>query len=311
MPRQITVASQLYLQRNDNPVPHHVMVQLVEATVEQHAYLPHMVTLRFQDPQLALLDGDTFNLGDKIAVSAKTSEGKTVSLFEGEITALEPEFARGMLATFVVRGYDRTHRLYRQVKSCAFVNQKDSDIARKIAQEVGLKAEVDDTRLVYDHVFQDNQSDLAFLLERAWRIGFECFVEGDKLLFRKPRADEKSKRVTLEWGEDLVAFYPRLTLAEQVDEVVVKGWDEREQKAIVGRAENGRLYPQTQSYKNGAEAARQAFGRGKKVIVNQPVVSQAEANILAQARLDEVSGAFFQAEGEAFRRPHSADRPVA
>ena len=300
MPREVTVASQFYLWRNGQPVPHKLMAQLVEATVEQHAYLPHMITLRFQDPQLELLDSDTFDLGDTVTASAKTSEGKIVSLFDGEVTALEPEFAKGMLATYVVRGYDQTHRLFRQVKSCAFVNQKDSDIARKIAQGVGLTAEVDDTRLVYDHVFQDNQSDLAFLQERAWRIGFECFVMGDALLFRRPQNAESG--VTLAWGEDLVAFYPRLTVAEQVDEVVVRGWNEGEQKAIVGRAENGRLYPRTQSYQNGAEAAK-PFGRGKKVIVNQPVVSQAEANILAQARLDEVSGAFLQAEGEAFRRP--------
>lgn len=301
MPREVTVASQLYIKRDGKEIPHKLMAQLVEATVEQHAYLPHMVTLRFQDPQLELLDSTTFDLGDTMAVSAKTSEGKIVALFDGEVTALEPEFAKGMLATYVVRGYDKAHRLFRQMKSCAFVNQKDSDIAKKVAQGIGLKAEVDDTRLVYDHVFQDNQSDLAFLMERAWRIGFECFVQGDSLIFRQPRNTESG--VTLAWGEDLVAFYPRLTVAEQVDEVLVKGWNEAEQKAIVGRAENGRLYPRTQSYQNGAEVARQEFGRGKKIVVNQPVVSQAEANILAQARLDEVSGAFLQAEGEAFRRP--------
>jgi phage protein D len=37
--------------------------------------------------------------------------------------------------------------------------------------------------------------------------------------------------------------------------------------------------------------------------VDQPVLSQAEADKLAAARLDELSGAFVQAEGTAFRRP--------
>jgi len=39
------------------------------------------------------------------------------------------------------------------------------------------------------------------------------------------------------------------------------------------------------------------------VIVDYPVVSQAEADAIAAARLDELSGAFIEAEGEAFRRP--------
>ncbi|MEM5776657.1 MAG: phage baseplate assembly protein V, partial [Anaerolineaceae bacterium] len=42
---------------------------------------------------------------------------------------------------------------------------------------------------------------------------------------------------------------------------------------------------------------------GKKILVDQPVVSQAEADVLAAARLDEISGAFVDAEGTATRRP--------
>jgi phage protein D len=42
---------------------------------------------------------------------------------------------------------------------------------------------------------------------------------------------------------------------------------------------------------------------GKVVIVDQPVVSQAEADALAAARMDELSGAFVEADGLAFRRP--------
>ncbi|MEZ4683789.1 MAG: hypothetical protein R2932_57230 [Caldilineaceae bacterium] len=41
----------------------------------------------------------------------------------------------------------------------------------------------------------------------------------------------------------------------------------------------------------------------RTVLVDHPVVSQAEADIIAGARLDELSGAFIEAEGTAFRRP--------
>jgi len=83
---------------------------------------------------------------------------------------------------------------------------------------------------------------------------------------------------------------------------MVKGWDADQQKAIVGKSQDGRLYPAIGESKNGADWAGR-FGQGKLIIVDQPVVSQAEADALAVARMNETSGAFVQAEGIAFRRP--------
>jgi uncharacterized protein involved in type VI secretion and phage assembly len=101
-----------------------------------------------------------------------------------------------------------------------------------------------------------------------------------------------------------------MTLAEQVDEVIVKGWDVQKQEPIVGRAAEGSLYPEIGDEKEGAAWAKE-FGPGKKVIVDQPVVSQKEADLLAAAALDEISGSFITAEGLAYRRPDvCAGQPV-
>jgi len=205
-----------------------------------------------------------------------------------------------MVAELVVRGYDVSHRLYRETRSRAFLNKKDSDLASEIAQAAGLQAQVDSTSTVYDHVYQHNQTDLEFLMQRAWRIGYECFVSDGTLYFRKPPSDDAS--LTLTWGQSLLSFQPRMSLAEQVDEVVVKGWDVDKVETIVGKATNGKLYPKVKEQKDGADWAG-AFGTGRQVIVDQPVVSQAEADTLASARLDELSGAFIEAEGQAFRQP--------
>jgi uncharacterized protein involved in type VI secretion and phage assembly len=137
-------------------------------------------------------------------------------------------------------------------------------------------------------------------LERAWRIGFECFVSEGKLYFRSPPSGGAS--IDLTWGQDLLSFQPCMTLAEQVDQVVVRGWDVANKAVIVGQAENGGLYPQIQESRDGANWAS-TFGTGKRTITTQTVVSQAEADILAAARMDEISGAFVEAEGIAFRRP--------
>lgn len=300
MPESSELASQIKIKIDGSEVQPDVMANVLNLVVDQHVYLPDMFTIRVQDPDFELIDNGPFDLTKEIEISAENQEGASFDLIKGEITAIEPDFQEGMLARLVVRGYDKSHRLYRETKSRAHINKKDSDLAEEIGQAAGLQTEVESTSLVYDHIYQDNQTDLSFLRQRAWRIGFECFVADGKLYFRKPTSD--SSQLTLTWGQDLLSFHPRMTLAEQVDEVVVKGWDVDKQTPIVGRAERGHLYPDIEETKDGAKWASQ-FGTGKLIIVNHPVTTQSEADTLAAARLDEISGAFVQAEGVALRHP--------
>jgi phage protein D/phage baseplate assembly protein gpV len=300
MPKPVQLTSQIEILVNGQELAHELSQNLLDVVVDQHCHLPGMFTIRILDPDLKLINEGVLDLTKEIEIKAETQAGKKVTLIKGEVTALEPAFYEGMIAQLVARGYDKSHRLYRETRSMAHLNKKDSDLASAIAQSAGLQAEVQSTSIVHDHIFQHNQSDLAFLMQRAWRIGYECFVSDGKLFFRKP--PDGSASLTLTWGEDLLTFHPRMTLAEQVSEVIVKGWDPQKQEAIVGRASQGKLYPHIGESKDGAAWA-QAFGTGKVVITDLPVNSQAEADELAGARLDELSGAFLQAEGEAFRRP--------
>ncbi|MBN1247127.1 MAG: phage late control D family protein, partial [Anaerolineae bacterium] len=300
MPERSELASQIRIKIGGTEVQPDAMAHVLAVEVDQHAYVPDMFTVRIQDPEFELIDKGPFDLTEEIEIAAQTQDGEWVDLVKGEITALEPEFQEGMIARLVVRGYDKSHRLYRETKSTAHLNKKDSDLATEIAQAAGLQAEVETTSAVYNHIFQHNQSDLAFLKERAWRIGYECYVVDDKLIFKKPAV--AGGDVQLTWGDDLLSFYPRMSLAEQVDEVVVRGWSVSEKRAIVGRAQQGKLYPDIQEPRDGASWA-QAFGTGKRVFVDHNVGSQAEADALAEARLNDISGAFVQADGEALRRP--------
>lgn len=305
MAEQVNVVSHLTVTINQQEIDDAIEGRITEVVVDQHAYLPGMFTIRLYDADLSLLDTGPFNLTAKVEIAAKKANNEVVKLIQGEITALEPHFGEGMIAELVVRGYDLSHRLYREIKSKSYLNVKDSDLAQQIAKAARLTPEVEATATVYDHLYQHNQSDLTFLRQRAWRIGYECYVDGNKLVFRKPTARKAETRLV--WGEDLLSFSPRMTLAEQVEEVLVKGWDVATKKAILGRAKQGRLYAkiqETQTEKRDGKQWSQTLGsNGKLVIVDQPPVSQAEADILAAARLDEISGVFVEAEGAAFRRP--------
>lgn len=300
MPEQTVRASQATVKVGGSPLNNQLMSQVLEVVVDQSTNLPHMFMLRLHDNDVQFTDGRQFDVGNEVEIQAETESGADVTIFKGEITAVEPRFREGMDVELAVRGYDKSHRLYREVKSKSYLNVKDSDIASQIAGNCGLSAQVDTTSTVYDHVFQHNQTDMAFLTQRAWRIGYECFVDEGKLYFRKPPASGTTPK--LNWGKDLISFMPVMSTAEQVDEVTVKGWDVTKKEAIVGKAQKGTLYAKNGLSSDGANQAA-TFGTGKKIIVDSPVVSQAEANTLAQARLNEISGAHIQASGSAFRRP--------
>ncbi len=297
----IHITSSIRIRVNGNEMARLVGSNLIEALVDQHAHLPSLFELRLFDPRLELLDGHMLNVGDEIEIGSVAGNQMYERLILGEISSLEPIFGRNGAAEIQVRGYDFAYRLFRNVQSCTYLNIKDSDLARKIAETWGLNAEVDNTTTVYDHVYQRNESDLAFLLKRAARIGFECYVRDETLYFRKPKPSG-SGVVTLTWTKQLLSFVPRMNVAEQVNEVVVRGWDAVAQKPIVGRAKVGKLFAKVADAPQ-EEIAREVFGSGKLIIVDQPVATQAEADILAEARMDELSGAFVSAEGIAFREP--------
>lgn len=294
------IVSHIYVKINGNDLPDAARSQLLEVTVDQHVHLPAMFTIRLYDPGMKLLDGGTINLAATVEISSKTPDEKVITLIQGEITALEPAFGEGMIAELTVRGYDKSHRLYRERNSKTWLNVKDSDLATDIAKKAELTAKVDATPTVYEHLYQGNQSDLEFLRWRASRIGYECFVTGKELYFRKPIY--KSAETSIAWGTELISFHPRVALAEQVEEVFVKGWDVQKKAAITGRADSGKLYPKIEEKQDGKAWAKK-LGKSRMVIVDQPMVSQAEADIVATAQMDELSGTFVEAEGEAFRRP--------
>lgn len=308
MSRETIVASQIKIKVGGSEIQPRILESVLEVLVDQNTQLPWMFTIRINDPNLTIIEEGPFDLTKEVEIEAQDENQTSFKLIKGEITSLEPRYNEGMTVELLVRGYDKSHRLYREKKSKAFLNIKDSDLASQIASNAGLSAVVDTTSTVYEHLYQHNQTDLEFLMERAWRIGYECFVDEGKLYFRKPPSP--SGGIELAYGEDLLAFFPIASLAEQVDEVLVKGWDSEKVEAIVGQAKKGKLYPKIGESKDGATWAN-TFGSGKKIFVDQPVVSQAEANTLAEARLNELSGAFIEAEGRAFRRPDiKSGKPV-
>ena len=302
MPQRRNMMGHVYIRVDGNDLPAAAMDDLIQVTVDTSLFMPDMFVIQLHDDALQWVDKGPFALGAEVEISALAPEDdRSVVLMKGEITSVEPDFEEGTRATLLVRGFDRSHRLHRGTHTQAYLQMTDSDIAQRIARQAGLRAQVDTTSEVHEHVLQHNQTHMQFLRARAERIGYLLYVEDSTLHFKRPQA--QGATLELEWGEQLRWFRPRLSLMEQVDQVTVKGWDPKNRQVIVGQASQGRAEPQTGHRASGAQMASQAFSRAQRVLVQEVVASQSEAEARAQAMLDELSGAWIEAEGMCYGNP--------
>lgn len=298
--------SQFFVKINGQDVSKEFMDDALEMEVESTLYLPEMATIILQDPTLKWADDSSLlDLGKSLEISATASEelgGEEGLLFKGEITALEPYFSADGKTTMLIRGYSKSHRLHRGKKVKTFLKQKDSEIASSIAGEVGLSPQVDATSITYDHIWQNNQTNMEFLQSRAERIGYQVFAQDGNLYFKKGEAN-LGDGPTLNFGDDLTTFQPTLSSTHQVDKVTVKGWDPQKKEAITGQATPNSAMNQGGINKTGGAAAKSAFGDAEEVVVSHPVVSQAEADALATGLSNDFCGEFIEAEGVCYGHP--------
>jgi uncharacterized protein len=237
---------------------------LIAATVVEDVEALSMFTLEFMNwdlvkGEVTWVDHALFSVGNEVEIQMSYA-GEPVTVMVGEITGLEPEFALDDVPTFMVRGYDRRHRLMRGRKTRSFTTMKDSAIASQIAGAAGLIAQVENTEVTLEYVLQHNQTDLEFLQSRAQRIGYEVFVEHKKLHFRSPKISQ-AKALTLRQGDSLLSFAPRLSTMDQVGQVEVRGWDIKQKKAVVGKASTGQESSKMGGATNAAAQVNRAFGK--------------------------------------------------
>lgn len=300
-----------------------LMEDILEIMVEESLHLPGMFTLMIRNDYFPAQSGDnpwlyddTFVIGKTIEISLQSSttadtafqDTKESTLIKGEITAIAANFTPNSQAPILIRGYDVSHRLHRGRYNRSFQNKTDSDIVRQVVKEAGiLVGTVDDTGGPYGYgdpvgyVFQENQTNMEFLRERAARHGFELFVQDSKLNFRKPTANTT---LSLKWLKEITSFQVQVSSAEQVASVEVRGWDYQNKQAIVSTKSSQNREVVTKTNQGQGKAKSIAFRSSPKmVVVNQPVSSSRESDKIAQALFNELSGEFIQADATAEGNP--------
>ena len=299
--------------------PDGFMEDILQISVEESLHLPGMFTLVINNPYFSGTEGEKpwkydkiLTIGKSISISFTSSttdsdefdDAEQGKILDGEITAIETQFTKGSQAPIIVRGYDVSHRLHRGRNNRSFQNMTDSDVVKKIVREVGIKTgTIDSSGKAHDYIFQENQTNMEFLRERAARIGFELFVQDSKLYFRRPKKDAT---LQLEWLKELHSFRVRVSSAEQVKKVEVRGWDYTKKKAISSTKTNDKTVYTSTKFGDGSKTSS-SFERKPTTptmtVVDKPIFTSKEADTMAQALFDELSGEFVHADGTAEGNP--------
>jgi phage protein D len=251
------------------------------AVVEDHVDMVSMCTVR-----VGGAEGQPswdFTMGDKVEVKL---DGQ--AMFAGEVVSMEPGFQIEGTSSMTVRAMDQTHRLGRGRKTRFWEETTDSDVANEVGAESGLSVDCDPTDESMPYILQRNESNMAFLKRLAARNNFQLRVEDGTLLFKKATFDGSSK--TVKMGENLRSMRMSFNSSDQVQKVVVRGWDIASKQEIVGQCEAGSVAP----IGGGDLGASQCgvFGESTAYITDVPVSSQAMANQIAMAEMERFARQF-------------------
>jgi phage protein D len=294
-----------------SPLPDSLERLLEQVIVDHHQHLPDMFAIAFHDPDRDILGQLSGDIGSTVAIKYKPPDGgATQTLIKGEITGLEAEYdtARGRT---ILRGYDLSHRLHRGRHTETYKNVTDSDIARKVANRASLTiGQIDSTSGTFDHVSQANQSDWDFLKSRAREIGYELSMDDGKFNYRQPIQasgapqpgdyDNHSDPLQLVFGDDLIEFRPRITSAEQVSTINVRGWDPEQKQLVLGSAQPATV---AASVQKDPSSLAGTFGGPTYTAVDRPLAEQGQVDAVAASIAEAIASAFAEADGVARGNP--------
>jgi hypothetical protein len=230
-------------------------------------------------------------------------------IITGKITSLSPNFPSKGAPTLIVQGYDHSFLLQKKVAKIrrTFDNEQDyGDIAKKIAKDHNIgNGEIDSTIKPCEKVIQNpGESDYSFLKRTAERLGFEFFIRNRKLYFRESR-DQNEKMFSLKWGEDIISFNPRMSIAGLISKATVRGHNQIDpSRPIMGTATSNDLGFKESAAKSGAEVIKGCIKSEVEASEHDsPVCSEDDARSIAKALLIKANNSLIEGNCECIGNP--------
>jgi phage protein D len=248
-----------------------------------------------------LFDRRTLDFGKELSVEFGPPSTQT-QLFKGRITGIEAHYPQSSEPLLSVLAEDRFQDLRMERRTRSFADMSDSDVFSQIASQHGLSPQVDVDGPTYRVLTQVNQSDLAFLRERAAAIDAELWVE-DRTLHAQARTRRNTNSVALIYGRNLYEFSALADLSHQRTTVRVSGWDVAGKSALDEEAGESVVSAELDGKRSGSSVLAEALAeRNERVTASVPL-SQPEARAMAEARYRARARRFVTARGSADGTP--------
>jgi phage protein D len=227
---------------------------------------------------------------------AVTWGGQT--LFTGRVTALEGIFPQDGPPEFAVLAEDRLQDLRMARRTRTFLDGTDADAFRAVAADHGLSPVLDLDGPKRPSLAQVNQSDLAFLRERARRLDADVWIDGH-VLHAAVRSKRSETAVALAWPGTVRSVAVTADLATQRTSVTVTAWDARTKAAATHEATDAVLGPAPGGGDSGATVLRQAFGPRAETLAHRGPLDRGAARVEAEAAFRQMARRFVVARGVA------------
>jgi phage protein D len=229
------------------------------------------------------------------AIQVKIDSDK---IFDGRVSAIEAEFREGSPPEIAVLLEDRFQDLRMTRRTRTFADASDSDVMNKIAQDHGLQPNIDISGPTYKVLAQVNQSDLAFVRDRARSIDAEVWMD-DRNFYAKQRSSRNNGTVTLNYGGELRELSVIADLASQRTKVSVNGWDVAGKSALTHEATDQAISNELNGDTSGLSILKTAFGDRKESLVHTIPLNSNEAQVEAESVLKMTARRFVVAHGMA------------
>jgi phage protein D len=247
----------------------------------------------------AFEDEASLTLGDTVTIYCGDDRAPT-EIFRGTISALEADFSEDGSPSLTALAEDTLQKARLKRRTRTYDNQTLADIARSIANDLGLTPQISGFTDTIGTQVQLNESDLAFLRRLLVRYDGDLQVVGGELHV-SPRQDVRRGVVELALHSQLRRVTMLADLAHQVNEVTVTGWDPSRGQRINSRSTGFQQGPGSGRW--AGDLLSNALGRRTHQIAHLAVITDDEAQALADATFDERQRRFVTAKGTAEGNP--------
>ncbi len=223
------------------------------------------------------------DFGKKIEITLGEAD-TAQKVFEGNVTGIEGRFLRNRSPEITVLAEDRLQDLRMTRRTRSFENVSDTDVFEKIASEHGLQTEIDiDGPGQYRVLCQVNQSDLAFLRERARAVDAELWITGPTF-HAQARSRRNEGDIVFAYGQRLKEFSVLADLTSQCTRLSVSGWNVSAKQGIIHNAEEIAIQSELgNSDLSGSTLLRTSLGERSQHVVHEVPHNEDEIRYFAEA----------------------------